>query len=62
MFKIKVANGVFVRKKMSLGTLQDPFGEFKKNIYAPFYGPIFCINKTPIVNKRDALFPIRIVA
>ena len=62
MFKIKVANGNFVRKKESLGTLQDHFGEFKKNIYAPFDGPTFCINKTPIVNKGDALFHIRIVA
>jgi predicted deacylase len=62
MFKIKVANGSFIRKKMSLGVLQDPFREFKKNICAPFYESTFCINKTPIVNKGDALFHMRIVA
>jgi len=56
MFKIKVANGSFVKKRDILGVIQDPFGEFKKKIYAPFNGHIFCINKTPIVNKGDALF------
>jgi predicted deacylase len=60
MFKIKVANGSFVRKKDVLGVIQDPFGEFKKKIYAPFDGHIFCINKTPIVNKGDALFHMSI--
>lgn len=60
MFKIKVANGSFVRKKEVLGVIQDPFGEFKKKIYAPFNGHIFCINKTPIVNKGDALFHMSI--
>ena len=56
MFKIMVKNGNFVKKKEVLGIIQDPFGEFKKKIYAPFNGFIFCINKTPIVNKGDALF------
>jgi predicted deacylase len=56
MFKIKVTNGSFVKKRDVLGVIQDPFGEFKKKIYAPFNCHIFCINKTPIVNKGDALF------
>ena len=56
MFKIRVANGGFVKKREVLGVIQDPFGEFKKKIYAPFDCHIFCINKTPIVNKGDALF------
>ena len=56
MFKIMVKNGSLVKKKEVLGVIQDPFGEFKKKIYAPFNGYIFCINKTPIVNKGDALF------
>jgi predicted deacylase len=60
MFKIKVANGSFMKKKEILGVIQDPFGEFKKKIYAPFDGHIFCINKTPIVNKGDALFHMSI--
>jgi hypothetical protein len=56
MFKILVSNGTHVKKKDLLGVIQDPFGEFKKRIYAPFDCHIFCINKTPIVNKGDALF------
>lgn len=60
MFKIMAKNGSFVKKKEVLGIIQDPFGEFKKKIYAPFNGHIFCINKTPIVNKGDALFHLSI--
>tara|TARA_B110000091_G_scaffold213509_1_gene263144 strand:+ start:1939 stop:2889 length:951 start_codon:yes stop_codon:yes gene_type:complete len=56
MFKVIAKNGTFVKKKELLGVIQDPFGEFKKNIYAPFDCHLFCINKTPIVNKGDALF------
>ena len=60
MFKILVENGIHVKKKDILGVIQDPFGEFKKNIYAPFDCYIFCINKTPIVNKGEALFHVSI--
>ncbi|UAM99636.1 succinylglutamate desuccinylase/aspartoacylase family protein [Polaribacter litorisediminis] len=60
MFKIMAKNGSFVKKREILGVIQDPFGEFKKKIYAPFNCHIFCINKTPIVNKGDALFHVSI--
>jgi len=56
MFTCKAKNGSFVKKKEIIGTIQDPFGEFKKHIYAPTDCHIFCINRTPIVNKGDALF------
>jgi uncharacterized protein len=58
MLKLNVKNGTFVKKKEVLGVILDPFGDFKKKVYAPFDGHIFCINKTPIVNKGDALFHI----
>lgn len=58
MFKILVKNGAFVTKKQVLGHILDPFGDFKKKVIAPFDGYIFCINKTPIVNKGDAIFHI----
>jgi hypothetical protein len=58
MLKLRVANGTFVQKKEVLAIIQDPFGEFKKNIYAPFDCRIFCINTTPLVNKGDALFHV----
>lgn len=60
MFKVMAKNGSFVKKREVLGIIQDPFGEFKKKVYAPFNGHIFCINKTPIVNKGDALFHMSI--
>ena len=60
MFKIIAKNGAFIKKKEVLGIIQDPFGDFKKKIYAPFDGHVFCINKTPIVNKGDALFHLSI--
>ena len=60
MFQIRVKNGSFVRKKEVLGVIQDPFGEFKKKIYAHENCHIFCVNQTPIVNKGDALFHISI--
>ncbi|WP_298764885.1 succinylglutamate desuccinylase/aspartoacylase family protein [uncultured Polaribacter sp.] len=60
MFKISIANGSFVKKKEVLGVIQDPFGEFKKKVYAPFDSYVFCINKTPIVNKGDALFHLSV--
>ena len=56
MFKILIENGNFVTKKQVLGHILDPFGNFKKKVFAPFDGYVFCINKTPIVNKGDALF------
>lgn len=60
MFQIRVKNGSFAKKREVLGIIQDPFGEFKKKIYAPYNCHIFCINKTPIVNKGDALFHLSI--
>jgi predicted deacylase len=56
MFTVSVKNGAKVKKKTLLGIIQDPFGEFKKKIYAPYDCYIFCINRTPIINKGDALF------
>jgi len=60
MFQATVKNGTFVEKKQVLGHIQDPFGEFKKKIFAQNEGYIFCINRTPIVNKGDALFHLGI--
>lgn len=60
MFKVMAKNGAYVKKKEVIGVIQDPFGEFNKKIYAPCNCHIFCINRTPIVNKGDALFHISI--
>ncbi|WP_299017799.1 succinylglutamate desuccinylase/aspartoacylase family protein [uncultured Polaribacter sp.] len=60
MFKVSIRNGSFVKKREVLGVIQDPFGEFKKKVLAPFDSYVFCINKAPIVNKGDALFHLKV--
>jgi predicted deacylase len=60
MLKLSVSNSSFVQKKEILGVIQDPFGEFKRNIYAPFNCYVFCVNTSPIVNKGDAIFHVSI--
>ncbi|NVJ88948.1 MAG: succinylglutamate desuccinylase/aspartoacylase family protein [Flavobacteriaceae bacterium] len=56
MFQAVVKNGSFIKKKEIIGYIQDPFGEFKKKVTATHDAYIFCINRTPIVNKGDAIF------
>ena len=60
MFQASIKNGSLVNKKDVIGFIQDPFGEFKKKVTAPHKGYVFCINRTPIVNKGDALFHISV--
>lgn len=60
MFRLKVKNGIRVKKKDVLGVIQDPFGEFERKIIAPFDCNIFCVNTTPIVNKGNALFHVSV--
>lgn len=60
MFRLKVKNGIRVKKKDLLGVIQDPFGEFERKIFAPFDCNIFCVNTTPIVNKGNALFHVSV--
>ena len=58
MLKLRVANGAFIKKKDVLGVIRDPFGEFKRKIYAPLDCHVFCINTSPIVNKGDAILHV----
>jgi len=60
ILKLCVSNGSKVKRKGLLGVIQDPFGEFKKKIYAPVNCYIFCVNTSPIVNKGDAILNVSI--
>lgn len=60
MLRLNVANGSKVKKKALLATIRDPFGEFRKNVYAPIDCCVFCVNTSPIVNKGDAIFHVSI--
>jgi len=41
-----------------MGRISDPFGEFEKNLIAPFDGHIFGMNTAPILHKGDAIFHV----
>lgn len=56
LFQSKIKNGSHVRHKAVIGTISDPYGEFEKNILAPFDCYIHGLNTNPIINKGDALF------
>lgn len=60
MFQSLVKNGSKVKHKAILGRISDPFGEFEKNVIAPFDCYIFGLNTAPIVYKGDAIFHVSI--
>jgi len=60
LFQLKIKNGTQVKRKDVLGTITDPYGEFKKKITAPFDCYIFGMNTSPIVHKGDALFHVSV--
>lgn len=58
MFESFALNGSYVKHKEIIGRIMDPFGDFEKNLKAPFDCYIFGLNEAPIVNKGDALFHV----
>jgi len=60
LFQSFVKNGSYINKKDIIGRVSDPYGEFDKNISAPFSGYIFGLNTAPIVYKGDAIFHVSI--
>jgi len=51
-------NGKLVSKKMLLGKIKDPYGDYEKKVVAHGAGHIICSNTAAIVNRGDALFHI----
>jgi predicted deacylase len=58
LFQSFVKNGSVVNSRSCLGRIFDPYGEFDKEIRAPFKCYIFGMNTAPIVNKGDALYHV----
>ncbi len=58
MFRARVKNGVYVRKRQRLGIITDPYGDFERSVLSPFSGHIICVNYQPLVNQGEALFHI----
>jgi len=55
LFQARVKCGAFIQKNEPVGTITDPFGDFKENILAPVTGYILGLNNNPVVNAGDAL-------
>jgi uncharacterized protein len=55
LFQPSVRSGQLVHKGEWIGTITDPFGEFKHQIKAPETAYVIGLNNIPVVNAGDAL-------
>ena len=62
LFQSLVKNGSRVTKRTVIGRISDPYGEFEKEIKAPFDCYIFGLNTAPIVYKGGALFHVSVTS
>jgi predicted deacylase len=58
LFQSTIACGELIEKDQIVGTLTDPFGEFKEKIKSPSTGYVVGLNNNPVVNAGDALLHI----
>lgn len=58
LFQSNIRCGQQVEKNQWVGTITDPFGEFKEQIKSPTTGYVVGLNNTPVVNAGDALMHI----
>ncbi|MCB0488674.1 MAG: succinylglutamate desuccinylase/aspartoacylase family protein [Cyclobacteriaceae bacterium] len=58
LFQANIRCGQLVEKNQWLGTITDPFGEFKEQIKSPSTGYVVGLNNAPVVNAGDALMHI----
>lgn len=55
LFQSTVKAGQLVRKGEWVGTITDPFGEFKEQVKANENGYVIGLNNSPVINAGDAL-------
>jgi predicted deacylase len=55
LFQSLVQSGQLVHKGEWIGTITDPFGEFKEKILAPETAYVIGLNNIPVINAGDAL-------
>jgi len=58
LFQSAIQSGDMIHKNQIIGTLTDPFGEFKEQIKSPSTGYVVGLNNNPVVNAGDALLHI----
>jgi uncharacterized protein len=61
VFVSKVKYGDHVSRSGLVGTISDPFGEFKQDLKAPISGYVIGLNHQPLVHQGDALLHIGVV-
>jgi uncharacterized protein len=55
LFQSLVHSGQLVHKGEWIGTITDPFGEFKEKVLAPETAYVIGLNNIPVINAGDAL-------
>lgn len=55
LFQPAIQCGKLVHKGDPVGTITDPFGEFKEQVHAPETAYVIGLNNIPVVNAGDAL-------
>jgi hypothetical protein len=58
LFQPQVQCGQLVHKGEWVGTITDPFGEFKENVVAKETGYVIGLNNGPVINAGDALMHV----
>ncbi|MBL7853748.1 MAG: succinylglutamate desuccinylase/aspartoacylase family protein [Cyclobacteriaceae bacterium] len=58
LFQPTIRCGDLVHKNQLIGTLTDPFGEYKEQVKSPSMGYVVGLNNNPVVNAGDALMHI----
>ncbi len=58
LFQPNVGCGQLIQKGQWIGTITDPFGEFKEQVLAVETGYVIGLNNIPVINAGDALMHI----
>ncbi len=62
MFRTDIKNGSQVKKGDVIGSISDPYGEYKISLKSALNGYIIAVNHQPVVNQGDALIHIGVEA
>lgn len=58
LFQVMINSGDHVEKDQMIGSITDPFGEFKEPVYSNATGYVVGLNNNPVINAGDALLHI----
>jgi len=58
IFHPHIAAGELIHKNQLVGSITDPFGEFKEEIKSQITGYVVGLNNNPVVNAGDALMHV----